>query len=598
MPTVAVGADSFLIDGSATRVISGAIHYWRVHPDQWESRVAWAKHLGLNTVETYVPWHLHEPVRGQRRFEGALDLVRFLEVVHRAGLYAIVRPGPYICAETDLGGLPAWLLAGEEVRLRSTDSGFLAPVEEWFDALVPVLAPLQLPRGGPVILVQIENELGAHLSLADEELRADGPDYLDWLARSLVARGVEVPLVTSDQPLGDMLRLGGHPSALRTVNFGEQAKAGLAALRAIQPDGPLMVMELWDGWYSFWKGSHQSRPAHTMATELDDVLAAGASVNLYMFHGGTNFGFTNGANHDGPRHDGEYRAIVTSYDYDAPLSEDGRPTDKFWAFREVIERYAEVPAADAAPPLPPRMDPATIVCAAGARLTEQLPGQASLASLPVRFEGFVHPYGLLAFVTQLDEPGEHMVALEGLRDRAILLVDDEEAAVLERDAPEQVVTVSSRRARAQLTVILENLGRVNYGPLLRDHKGLAGLVIDGREIQHVSAWSVPLDELAASVKAQDEGVSGEPAGPRWYSGVLDVEHPGDTFVAVEAGTKGAIWVNGFNLGRYWSRGPQRRLFAPGPLLKPGANSVVVLELHAPADTSSFTVSFADAPDLG
>lgn len=334
MPRLEIAADGFRLDDRPFRIVSGALHYFRVHPEQWADRLRKARLLGLNTVETYVPWNLHAPRRGEFRLDGGLDLPRFLRLAAAEGLHVLLRPGPYICAEWEGGGLPSWLLAGQDITLRSRDPRFLRAVDEYLAALLPPLLPFLGTCGGPVVAVQLENEYGAH---------GQDDGYLADLAGLLREHGVTVPLFTCDQP-GDLKR-GGLEGVLRTANFGSRVEAGLADLRALQPDGPLMCSEFWIGWFDRWGGAHTGRGAADAAADLDRLLAAGASVNVYMFHGGTNFGFTNGANDKGT-----YRPTVTSYDYDALLDEAGDPTPKYAAFREVIARYEPVPDA----PVPAR----------------------------------------------------------------------------------------------------------------------------------------------------------------------------------------------------------------------------------------------------
>ncbi|MFJ9080767.1 beta-galactosidase family protein, partial [Streptomyces sp. NPDC102278] len=327
MPLLRIDDDGFRLDGEPFRFLSGGLHYFRVHPGHWRDRLRKARLMGLNTVETYVPWNLHEPRPGEFRMEGGLDLPGFLDLAAAEGLFVLLRPGPYICAEWEGGGLPSWLLADPDIRLRSRDPRFLAAVDDYFRQLLFPLRSRLATRGGPVLAVQVENEYGAY---------GDDTAYLEHLADSLRGCGVDVPLFTCDQPAD--LERGALPGVLATANFGSRSAQSLAALRAVRPSGPLLCTEFWIGWFDRWGGNHIVRDAEDAAQELDELLATGASVNFYMFHGGTNFGFMNGAN---DKH--TYRPTVTSYDYDAPLDEAGDPTEKFNAFREVIAKYAPVP---------------------------------------------------------------------------------------------------------------------------------------------------------------------------------------------------------------------------------------------------------------
>ncbi|MBO4207001.1 glycoside hydrolase family 35 protein, partial [Micromonospora echinofusca] len=336
MTTFDIGETDFLLDGRPFRVLSGAIHYFRVHPQLWRDRIRKARQMGLNTVETYIAWNAHSPQRGVFHTDGGLDLGRFLDTVAEEGMYAFVRPGPYICAEWDNGGLPAWLFRDAATGIRRHEPQYLDAIAEYYGQLGPILAPRQVDSGGPVILVQVENEYGAY--------GADR-DYLQALTDLTRKAGITVPLTTVDQPVDHMLRNGSLPGLHKTASFGSRSVERLATLRAHQPTGPLMCAEFWDGWFDHWGEHHHTTPVAEAAADLDALLSTGASVNIYMFHGGTNFGFTNGANDKGT-----YQPIVTSYDYDAPLDEAGDPTAKYWAFREVIARHTEVPPAPSAAP--------------------------------------------------------------------------------------------------------------------------------------------------------------------------------------------------------------------------------------------------------
>jgi beta-galactosidase len=585
MPVLRTAPEGFRLDGEPFRLISGALHYFRVHPGQWRDRLRKARLLGLNTVDTYVPWNLHEPRAGEFRADGGLDLERFLRLAAEEGLYVLVRPGPYICAEWEGGGLPAWLLAEPDMRLRSTDPRYLEAVERYFGALLPRVAPYLGTRGGPVLAVQVENEFGAY---------GDDQPYLRHLVELLRAHGVDVPLFTCDQP-ADLAR-GSVPGVLATANFGSRVTENLARLRAHQGEGPLMCAEFWNGWFDRWGGLHASRPPESAAEDLDRLLAAGASVNLYMFHGGTNFGFTSGAN---DKH--TYRPTITSYDYGAPLDEAGDPTPKYAAFREVIARYAPVPDA----PLP---EPSKKLSMLGLRLPQRAPlftqlpalGAAVAADRPLTMEelaawhGAGQGLGFVLYETRLDTPGPVLLHAPGVRDRAQVFVDGQPAGVLERESHDHALAFTVPPGGARLSLLVENQGRVNYGQAIHDRKGLLGPVTGGGA--PLTGWSsraLPLDDLS--------GLSFEDAGPRpavgpaFHRGEFDVAGPADTYLDLTGWTKGCAWVNGFALGRYWARGPQRRLYVPGTALREGRNEIVVLELHAAARAA---VDLRDTPDLG
>ena len=582
MATFSIGTSQFLLDGEPFRLLSGAMHYFRVPPAYWGDRMHKARLLGLNTLETYVAWNRHEPRPGEFDFAGILDLSAYLALAAEHGLWTLVRPGPYICSEWDLGGLPAWLLADPGMKLRCAHPTYLEAVDRFLDALVPVLVPHQVTRGGRLLAVQVENEYGSY---------GNDETYLRHLADGLRRRGIDVPLFTSDGPSDEMLQYGTLPDIHKVANFGSGADGAFAKLREYQPDGPLMCGEYWLGWFDHWGEAHHQRPAADAAAALDGILAAGGSVNLYMYHGGTNFGFYNGANF----HQGQYQPTITSYDDDAPLDEAGDPTPKYFAIREVIGRYAALPA-DPVPAPAPKMALGT-VC-----LEQSVPLLASLSQLstpvlratPEPMENLGQSFGFIYYRTRVSGPrAAAPLLVRHLRDRALVWLDGQLLGTLERERPESGLSFAVPTGGATLELLVENMGRINYGPELLDRKGITEGVVLGQ--QYLYGWtlrSLPLDDLSGL-----EWSAGPPSAyPAFCRGQFTVpDEPHDTFLALPGWTKGVAWVNGFNLGRYWQRGPQRTLYVPAPLLRPGANELVLLELHG-AEAPS--VAFTDRPDLG
>jgi beta-galactosidase len=525
-------------------------------------------------------------------------------------MHAIVRPGPYICAEWDGGGLPGWLFDDPAVGVRRSEPLYLAAVDQFLERVYEIVVPRQIDHGGPVVLVQIENEYGAY---------GDDSGYLRHLVDLTRASGVVVPLTTVDQPTDEMLAAGSLPELHKTGSFGSRAQERLATLRRHQPTGPLMCSEFWDGWFDHWGEHHHTTPVEEAARELDTLLAAGASVNIYMFHGGTNFGFTNGANHKGT-----YQSHVTSYDYDAPLDEAGWPTDKFFAFREVIARHSPVPDE-----VPARRTPspvlsttfdrsvrlADVVADLGAELgadvgdgagvgaawseTEGVPTMDALGS----YRGFaLHRVDLPAG----DEP--RVLSFAGVRVRAVVSVDGRRVGVLQRDQHERAITVPPGQV---LEVLVEDQGRVNYGVRIGEAKGLVGpALLDGAPL---TGWrSTPLD-LGAVVATLSGDATGSGVatgassgtgsdshvttldGPVFAHATVTLDEPADLFLDTRSWGKGVAFVNGFALGRYWTRGPQHTLYVPGEQLRAGANDLVVFETGAAAAP---VVSFVADPDLG
>jgi beta-galactosidase len=577
--TFTIGETDFLLDGEPHRILSGALHYFRVHPDHWADRIRKARLLGLNTIETYVAWNAHEPVHGEWDATGWNDLGRFLDLIADEGMHAIVRPGPYICAEWHNGGLPVWLTGLAGASLRSSEPTYLAEVTRYLQRIYEIVAPRQIDRGGNVVLVQIENEYGAYG--ADKE-------YLRALTRVTREAGITVPLTTVDQPMPQMLRDGSLEGLHLTGSFGSRAAERLQTLREFQPSGPLMCSEFWDGWFDWWGGMHHTTDAAASAAELDALLAAGASVNLYMLHGGTNFGLTNGANDKG-----RYAPLVTSYDYDAPLDEAGNPTEKFHAFRAVIAKYAPVPDEL---PAPASDAPALEVALESTGDWLPRPDEATAPSTAApTFEDLGHLGALVRYDAPL--PGTAFggaaaatLLFEDVRDMAWVLVDGAPVGRLSRALHERALVIPRG---AELTVLVEDQGRVNYDVRLGEPKGLIGTVtVGGATVSGWRATSIDLDSTHAAVAAS---ASVPHAGRVGLRGSFALDAPADLFLDTSTFGKGYAFVNGFLLGRYWVNGPQRTLYVPGPVTRAGANELVVIELD---QVSEPVARFVPAPALG
>ncbi|MFI1069938.1 beta-galactosidase family protein [Streptomyces puniciscabiei] len=571
MSEFAVGESGFLLDGRPLRLLSGALHYFRVHEGHWRHRLAMLRAMGLNCVETYVPWNLHQPVPGGHRDVRAIG--RFLDAVREAGLWAIVRPGPYICAEWENGGLPAWVTGEPGTRVRTRDERYLSHVEHWFHHLMHEIVPRQIDRGGPVILVQVENEYGSYGS---------DTGHLEHLAGLLRAEGITVPLCTSDGPEDHMLTGGSLPGVLATVNFGSHARVAFETLRRHRPGGPLMCMEFWCGWFDHWAGEHVVRDPEEAAGALREILECGASVNLYMAHGGTSFGGWAGANRGGGElPEGPLEPDVTSYDYDAPVDEYGRPTEKFWRFREVLAAYHAGPLPEPPPPPAPLGGPAEVTLGGWACLgdvLETLGGAERAAPAPPAFEELHVTRGLVRY--QVDVPGPRQpypLTLRGLRDLAVVYVDGVRAGVLTEEEPRLKEPVAGP---ARVEVWVESLGRVNYGPRFGEAKGITGGILHERQFLHgVRARGLDLCAFDDGVDAVRFGALPEEGAPGLYRAGVTVRGAGDARLELPGWTRGFVWINGFSLGRYWSVGPQRSLYVPGPVLREGENEVWVLELQ-------------------
>lgn len=567
MGKVEVAGGAIRIDGVATQIISGTIHYFRHLPEQWRDRIIKAKMMGLNAIETYVCHNLHEPHPGQFDFSGMLDLERFLEIIQEEGLYAIVRPGSYICAEWENGGLPAWMTAAPG-PVRCSAPAFLEATDRYLDELLPRLRRFQYTEGGPVILMQIENEYGSY-----------GRDkaYLAHLRDRFRRNGIEIPLFTSDGPCDWMLQGGTLEGCLQTVNFGSRSEEAFAKGREYQPEGPDFCMEFWNGWFDHWGEEHHVRAADEVAAELDSMLKRGANVNFFVFSGGTNFGFTAGANGNGETPD-DYAPTVTSYDYDGPISECGDPTPKFFACREVIRKYR--PDAPFGTPAAARKSAFGFV-----KFEESAPLLGQLDRLAGRRRFLTAPtmeecgqnFGFICYRTRLTGPFESTLYFPQVRDRAMAFLDGRCLGTVYRNDAERKLPLEVPATGGVLEILVENTGRINYGPQFgRDPKGLPGGVCIGWQmLTGFDVWNLELNNIGCLAYAPFEEAQDRPA---FHRGYFDVAEPADTFVRFP-GVKGVVWINGFNLGRYWNIGPGETLYVPAPLLKPGRNEIVVLELH-------------------
>ena len=583
----------FFLNGKPFRILSGAIHYFRVVPDYWEDRLKKLKACGFNTVETCVCWNLHEPAEGQFVFEGIADLGRFIETARNLGLYVILRPGPYICTEWDFGGLPSWLLREKGIRLRCCDPVFLEKAGNYLRRLFAYLRPYFPENGGNVLAMQVENEYGSY---------GNDQQYLQALLRIFREAETGCLLFTSDGPTRQLLTGGSIRGLLSAVNFGSGPEGSFDLKESMNPDQPLFCCEYWNGWFDHWYEKHHTREADDTAEVLREILQRGASVNLYMFHGGTNFGFYNGANHE----DG-YQPDVTSYDYNSPLNENGDITPKYEAIRDVMRTFAktegrEGPEREDYPAVCnlPRRAYGTVSLTNAARLFENLPAFSNpfLSEYPLTMEELGQDYGFLLYRTVLRGPFEEQeLFIDGLHDRALIYLDGEFRGIKERSRRDDRIRIGLKAGQeAKLEILVENMGRINYGEHLKDEKGILGGVRLGRQFQF--GWEmVPVDcrsfsgvmwKDTADISGSREKTISETAffkafpgyGPLMLRGSFHADVCEDCFVRPEGFEKGIILINGFHLGRYYnSAGPQKTLYLPGPLLKKGKNEILVLELE-------------------
>lgn len=568
-------SDNFYLNGEPFKIISGAFHYFRTVPEYWQDRLEKLVNMGCNTVETYIPWNFHETEKGNFRFDGMHDIERFILLAEKLGLYIIIRPSPYICSEWEFGGLPAWLLRDRNMRLRCSYEPYLNAVKEYYSVLIPKLVPHQCDRGGGIILMQLENEYGYY---------GNDTAYLEFLRDTLRELGVTVPFVTSDGPWSKAIfKSGMVDGALPTGNFGSGAEWQFEQMRKyIGENMPLMCMEFWNGWFDAWGEEHHTTSPEKAAAELDELLKLG-SVNFYMFEGGTNFGFMSG------RNCGNRTADVTSYDYDAPLTEDGQITPKYELFRQVIAKYApirEVPLTTEKK----RREYGNIICCGKTDLFSVLPAisAAIRSAYPLTMEDIGQNYGYVLYRTRVRD-GETVseIRLEGAADRVQCYHNGEFIYTAFAENIGEKAEISGKSCGGIIDLLCENIGRENFGTGLENQrKGISGGVkINDHRQFGFEIYPLPLDEK--QIAALDFGSGYNENAPAFYRFELDIDEPCDTFLDTDGFGKGCAFVNGFNIGRFWEIGPQKRLYIPAPLLKIGKNTIVIFETEGKAADSIF-----------
>lgn len=553
--------ERFLLDGKPFQIRSGSMHYPRVPRPYWRDRMRKMRAMGLNTLCTYVFWNLHEPQPGRFDFTGNLDVAAYLRTAQEEGLWAIVRPGPYICSEWEFGGFPAWLLRSPEIKVRSDDPRFLDAAGKYLKRAGHELAPLQITRGGPVIMVQVENEYGSY---------GTSKPYMRAIRDLIRSAGFDVTLYTSDGPSMRMLNGGTLPDLLSAINFGGgDAEGGFASFAKFRQGVPRMCGEYWIGWFDHWGEVHHVTPPEESARGLEWMLAHDISVNLYMFHGGTSFGFMSGANYGKA-----YQPDTTSYDYDAPLDESGRPRKKFFALRDVIHRH--LPAAETLPALPA---PTPAIEIPPFELDESAPffqnlGAPVVSKTPKPMEDLGQSYGFVVYRNEISAAVHGTLEIVELRDHAWIYQGSRRLGILDRRLKQQSLAVDLV-AGEPLEIAVENMGRINFGPELPDNcQGITSKVLlDGKELTGWNLYSLPLANLS-SIRFSHR-LAGALA---FHRGYFELESVGDTFLDMRGWGMGCVWVNGHNLGRYWKIGPQQSLYTPGCWLKKGRNEVIVLDM--------------------
>lgn len=584
MSLLTYNKDKFYLDDKEFTIISGAMHYFRIPREYWYDRLLKLKECGFNTVETYTCWNLHEPEEGVFDFSGMLDLEAYIEIAQELGLYVILRPGPYICAEWEFGGLPAWLLTYKDMDIRCNDELYISKVDRYLKELLGRIRKYLSTNGGNIIMMQIENEYGSY---------GNDHEYMKKIADIYKENGIDCMLYTSDGATYFMLGGGTHPDYPCVANFGSRPDENFKVLDDFRPGQPRMCGEYWCGWFDHWYDIHHTREPEELAGLFGDMLDAGASLNFYMFHGGTNFGFMNGANYYE-----HYDPTITSYDYNALLSEAGDITPAYLAVRKIVEKFN----GKELPPLTVKNSEkkayGKLDLTERASIFEALPhiSKPVHTAAPKFMEDIGQYYGFTMYSTELEGPREDWeLGFNAVHDRAVVFVDGEFKGIYERTRRDDKIRIPlAKGEKKKLDILCENMGRVNYGNHMPDHKGLRGIRFG---LQYHFGWDMyPLTMKDLSAVPFKEA-SGDVKVASFMRGWLDIEgNPCDTFIRLDGFHKGIVIVNGFNLGRYYNdAGPQKTLYVPAPMLKEGKNEVIVFETDS---AESITVEFVDVPELG
>ena len=561
--TFELGKSDFLLDGKPFQILSGEMHYARIPREYWRERLKMARAMGLNTISTYIFWNYHEREKGTFDFTTeSRNVAEFVRLAQEEGLLVIIRPGPYVCAEWDFGGIPWWLLKGNTVKVRSRDPRFLAASKTYLTRLGEELAPLQISRGGPIIMVQVENEYGSY---------GNDTVYLNAIRDDLRNAGFTVPFYTADGP--GQCRNGHIAGVLPAINGDEIPQSIRDTVNEWNDGrGPYFSPEFYPGWLDHWGEEHSVLTVNEFIGKYDTLLRSGISVSLYMFHGGTNFGFSSGANYGG-----HYQPQPTSYDYDAPLDEAGRPTPKYLRLREVLKNYQfeSAPLPDI-PPTPRVMEIPTIKLQDACTIFDTLPKPIhSVGTLPMEEIG--QESGYILYRTQISGRGPDTLIVNGIRDYAVVMVDHKRVGSLDRRHKQKRITFSLSSDHAELDLLVEANGKINYGrELLENNKGIIGNVVLNRTpLKEWDMVPLPMDNPSTqSFFHRDIGNL-----PAFYRGTFVCDSAADTFLDLRGWTKGAVWINGHNLGRYWYIGPQQTLYCPGVWLRKGRNELIVFEME-------------------
>ncbi len=559
--TFTLGDEAFLLDGKPLQMISGEMHCARIPVAYWRDRMKMAKAMGLNTIGTYVFWNAHEAVPGKYDFSGNNNIAEFVRIAQEEGLWVVLRPSPYACAEWEFGGYPWWLLKDSTLKVRSKDPRFIDAYTRYIGQLAKQLVPLQVTHGGNILMIQIENEYGSY---------SDDKSYMDLNRKIFREAGFDGVLFTCDG--ADQMSKGYLPGYLPAVN-GLENPAEVKALinKYHNGKGPYYVAEWYPGWFDHWGEKHARVSAEQSAQKLDAILAAGISINMYMFHGGTTREFMNGANLNVNE---PYAPQVSSYDYDAPLDEAGNPTAKFMKFREVIQKH--LPAGQVLPDVPEKkrsMVIKDIKLESYAPVFANLP-KPVLSKFPMTFEDLDQAYGFVLYRTTVSASG--LLKVKELRDYASIYVNGKQVGILDRRTKTDSIILLNVPKNATLDILVENNGRVNYGPFLTDNRhGITEYVsLNGTRVENWENYKLPFTGLQGT-KYTSKVVSS--AQPALYRGNFNLNDVADTYLDMRSFGKGFVFLNGHNLGKYWAIGPQQTIYVPAVWLKKGRNEIVVFD---------------------
>lgn len=572
MKRITMDADHIYIDGKKTKIMSGAMHYFRIHPEYWRDRLLKLKELGCNCVETYLAWNLHEKREGEFDFSAWLDFGRYLDIAAEMGLFAIVRPGPYICSEMDLGGMPFWLLRYPDMALRTSDPLFLEKITPFLKKACAILRQRTVDRGGNVIFVQIENEYGSY---------SDDKAYLTYLRDLFVSEGIDCPLITSDGYAENLLRAGTLDGVMASVNYRCESERALSALKRFRPDQPGAVMELWNGRSQQWGARLSPRNLDEVADSLKKALENAALVNLYMFHGGTTFGFMNGMVYDA----GKPAFQMTSYDVEAPLDEYGRRTEKYYREQAVIAEVLGVPIQNTAADTRLYNYGEARLCGISGVGAKQVSSHTR-SPLPRSMEMCGQGYGYIAYETDIYLYDlESSIVFDEFHDIAHVYLDGIYQGSLKAEDETRMITLHGH-GKSRLSVLVENLGRCNQGSRLMERKGITsyielvfwenGYTHSRMTLSDFDIYTLPIEELPTAYKEEPKLNA-----PAFYRYTFYADEVGDTVLMPEGFTRGVAFINGFNLGRHWDIAPsENRLYIPAPLLQKGENTVVIFDVLA------------------